>query len=128
EGASKLIEVRISGAASVEEARRAARTISVSPLVKSAVYGNDFNWGRVMMAVGRSYVAVDLERTEVRIGDVVAYACGMPREVEGPTALAALKGPEVVIAVHLGAGDATATAWGCDLTEEYVRINAEYTT
>ncbi|HLZ72481.1 MAG TPA: bifunctional glutamate N-acetyltransferase/amino-acid acetyltransferase ArgJ [Dehalococcoidia bacterium] len=128
EGASKLIEVRISGAASVEEARRAARTVSVSPLMKSAVYGNDFNWGRVMMAVGRSYVAIDLDRAEVRIGDVIAYACGAPRAVDEQTALDALKGPEVVIAVQLGVGEAAATAWGCDLTEEYVRINAEYTT
>ncbi len=128
EGASKLIEVRVSGAANVEEARRAARTVSVSPLMKSAVYGNDFNWGRVMMAIGRSYVAIDLDKAEVRIGDVVAYACGAPRAVDEQTALAALKGPEVVIAAHLGVGDAAATAWGCDLTEEYVRINAEYTT
>ncbi len=128
EGASKLIEVRITGAASVEEARRAARTITVSPLMKSAVYGNDFNWGRVMMAIGRSYVAINLDRAEVRIADVVAYACGAPRTVDAQTALAALKGPEVVIAADLGAGEATATAWGCDLTEQYVKINAEYTT
>ena len=128
EGASKLIEVRISGAASGAEARRAARTITVSPLVKTAVYGNDFNWGRIMMAIGRSGAAIDLRRAEARIGDVVAYAGGAPLTVEPERALAALAGPEVVIAADLGIGDGSATAWGCDLTEQYVKINAEYTT
>ncbi|MHB8574058.1 MAG: bifunctional glutamate N-acetyltransferase/amino-acid acetyltransferase ArgJ [Dehalococcoidia bacterium] len=128
EGASKLIEARITGAASKDEARRAARTITVSPLMKSAIYGNDFNWGRVMMAIGRSGAAIDLDRAEVRIGDVVAYAHGSPPPVDPALALAALRGPEVVISAHLGAGAYDATAWGCDLTEEYVKINAEYTT
>lgn len=128
EGASKLIEVRISGAASVEQARRAARTITVSPLVKTAVYGNDFNWGRIMMAIGRSGAAIALDRARVQIGDVVAYTGGMGVEVDADAAGRALAGPEVVIAAELGVGDAAATAWGCDLTEGYVRINAEYTT
>jgi glutamate N-acetyltransferase/amino-acid N-acetyltransferase len=128
EGATKLIEVRVSGARSVEEARRAARTISASPLVKAAVYGNDFNWGRVLMAIGRSGAAINLERAEVRLGDVVAYAHGGPTNVDTATGVAAMKQREVIIAADLGVGSAAATAWGCDLTEEYVRLNADYTT
>ncbi len=128
EGASKLIEVRITGARSLDEARRAARTITLSPLMKSAVYGNDFNWGRVMMAIGRSGAAIDLERAQVEIGGVVAYTRGAGVPVDGDAGKAALAGPEVTISADLGVGDAAAVAWGCDLTEEYVRINAEYTT
>jgi len=128
EGATKLIEVRVSGARNVDEARRAARTISSSPLVKAAVYGNDFNWGRVLMAIGRSGAAIDLERAEVRLGDVVAYARGGPTNVDPATGVAAMKQREVIIAADLGVGSATATAWGCDLTEEYVHLNADYTT
>jgi glutamate N-acetyltransferase/amino-acid N-acetyltransferase len=128
EGASKLIEVRISGARTQDEARRAARIVSSSPLVKAAVFGNDFNWGRVLMAVGRSGAAIDLERAEVRMGDVVAYARGGPTEVDVAAGVAAMKQKEVVIAADLGSGTGSATAWGCDLTDEYVRLNADYTT
>ncbi|MER3419779.1 MAG: ornithine acetyltransferase, partial [Chloroflexota bacterium] len=128
EGATKLIEVRITGAASEEEARRAARTVTASPLVKAAVYGNDPNWGRIMMAVGRSGARLDLERVTVMIGDVVMYANGVPVPIDAERTQAALRGPEVVLAADLGVGTASAVAWGCDLTEEYVKINAEYTT
>jgi glutamate N-acetyltransferase / amino-acid N-acetyltransferase len=128
EGATKLIEVRITGAASDAEAVAAARTISASPLMKSAVYGNDPNWGRVVMAIGRSGAAIDLDRARIAIGDLVMYAEGRPHDPDPDAVRAALNVPEVVIAADLGTGAATATAWGCDLTEEYVKINAEYTT
>ena len=128
EGATKLIEVRVTGAATPVEARGAARTISASPLMKAAVYGNDPNWGRVMMAIGRSGARIDLDRATVRIGDMVMYAEGRPHEPDGRAVRRALAGPEVVIAADLGVGDAAATAWGCDLTEGYVKINADYTT
>ncbi|MGH2587234.1 MAG: bifunctional glutamate N-acetyltransferase/amino-acid acetyltransferase ArgJ [Dehalococcoidia bacterium] len=128
EGATKLIEVRITGAANPEEARAAARTITASPLMKSAVYGNDPNWGRVMMAIGRSGAFIDLDRASVRIGDMTMYADGRPHEPDGAAVRAALAGPDVVIAADLGAGPHVAIAWGCDLTENYVRINADYTT
>ena len=128
EGATKLIEVRISGARSAEEARRAARTITASPLVKTAIYGNDFNWGRILMAIGRSGAAIDLARATVAIGDVLAYRAGEPQSPPAEVALAALRGPEVVISADLGVGDGRAVGWGCDMTEEYIRINAEYTT
>ena len=128
EGASKLIEVRVTGAATPEEARAAARTITASPLMKAAVYGNDPNWGRVMMAIGRSGARIDLDRAAVRIGEMVMYAQGRPHEPDGVQVRRALAGPDVLIAADLGMGDAAATAWGCDLTEGYVKINAEYTT
>ena len=128
EGATKLIEVRVTGAATPDQARAAARTISASPLMKAAVYGNDPNWGRVMMAIGRSGARIDLDRATVRIGEMVMYAQGRPHEPDGAEVRRALAGPDVLIAADLGMGDAAATAWGCDLTEEYVKINAEYTT
>lgn len=128
EGASKLIEVRISGAASDEEARRAARTISSSPLMKAAVYGNDPNWGRMMMAIGRSGAQIDLTRARLSIGGAPVYAEGRPQPLDSPRLREALAGPEVILSADLGRGSSEATAWGCDLTEEYVRINSEYTT
>jgi glutamate N-acetyltransferase / amino-acid N-acetyltransferase len=128
EGATKLIEVRISGAGSQEEARRAARAMSSSPLMKSAVYGNDPNWGRMMMAIGRSGAAIDLDRARLAIGEVPVYEHGAPVPLDTSRLLAALRGPEVVLSADLGHGSGSATAWGCDLTEEYVRINSEYTT
>jgi glutamate N-acetyltransferase/amino-acid N-acetyltransferase len=128
EGATKLIEVRVTGAASLDEARRAARTISSSPLMKAAVYGNDPNWGRMMMAIGRSGASIDLARARLSIGGVPVYADGEPQPLDGPRLSAALAGPEVVLGADLGTGAHAATAWGCDLTEEYVRINSEYTT
>jgi glutamate N-acetyltransferase/amino-acid N-acetyltransferase len=128
EGAKTLIEVRVRGARSVEDARAAARTVASSPLVKSMVTGRDANLGRVMMAVGRSGADVDVARTSVWIGEHAAFENGSPSKVPYDVLSTALAGAEVVIAVDLGLGDGSATAWGCDLTEEYVRINANYTT
>jgi glutamate N-acetyltransferase/amino-acid N-acetyltransferase len=128
EGATKLIEVRLSGAATADEARRAARTISSSPLMKAAVYGNDPNWGRMMMAIGRSGARIDLQRACLTIGGVPVYEHGAPAPLDGPRLKEALAGPEVILGADLGCGSFSATAWGCDLTEEYVRINSEYTT
>lgn len=128
EGATKLIEVQVTGAASLDEARRAARTISSSPLMKAAVYGNDPNWGRMMMAIGRSGAGINLAAARLTIGGVPVYADGEPQPMDGPRLSAALAGPEVILGADLAAGPHAATAWGCDLTEEYVRINSEYTT
>ncbi|HEY8491144.1 MAG TPA: bifunctional glutamate N-acetyltransferase/amino-acid acetyltransferase ArgJ [Dehalococcoidia bacterium] len=128
EGASRLIEVRVYGAATKEEARRAARAVTVSPLVKTAVYGRDPNWGRVMMAVGRSGARVDVSRAVVRLGDVAVFVRGRPVPFDEEEVRAILGAPEVRIEVNLGVGSEGATAWGCDLTEAYVRINSEYTT
>jgi len=128
EGATKLVEVRVTGAATGDEARRAARTIANSPLVKTAVHGGDPNWGRLVAAAGRAGVELDLARAAVRIGPVELFRDGIPYDDRAPEAAACLRGTEIVIQVHLGAGDQTATMWTCDLSAEYVRINAEYRT
>lgn len=128
EGAKTLIEARIEGARTLEDARLAARTVVSSPLVKTMVTGRDPNLGRVMMAVGRSGARVDVDRTSVFIGDKCAFERGSPTAMPYDEIKRALDGTTVVIRVDLGLGDGAATAWGCDLTEEYVRINGSYTT
>jgi glutamate N-acetyltransferase/amino-acid N-acetyltransferase len=128
EGARTLIEARVRGARTLDDARKAARTIVSSPLVKSMVTGRDPNLGRVMMAIGRSGADVDVDRTSIWIGNECAFERGAPTAVPYDVIRAALDAREVVIAVDLGLGDASAVGWGCDLTEEYVRINASYTT
>jgi glutamate N-acetyltransferase/amino-acid N-acetyltransferase len=127
EGATKLIEVRVEGAADDREARAAARTVSASPLVKSAVHGNDPNWGRLMMAVGRSGARIELDRARAWIGDSMVYD-GAPLSFDERTVSEGLRAENVLLRVDLGCGEASATAWGCDLTPEYVHINADYTT
>jgi glutamate N-acetyltransferase/amino-acid N-acetyltransferase len=127
EGATRLIEVRVDGANGDRDARRAARTISASPLVKSAVHGNDPNWGRVLMAAGRSGARMNIERASVWLGDIHVFA-GEPLPFDEHAASKHLSGEHVFIRIDLGAGGASATAWGCDLTCEYVRINSDYTT
>ncbi|MGH8552314.1 MAG: bifunctional glutamate N-acetyltransferase/amino-acid acetyltransferase ArgJ, partial [Methylococcales bacterium] len=129
EGATKLIEVRVAGARSVEQARRIAKLIVNSPLVKTAVYGCDPNWGRVAMAVGKSYDPdVDPSRVRIGFGELILYD---GRPVEHEKALESLRdylaSTEVRIFVDLGVGRESATVWGCDLTEQYIHINASYT-
>ncbi|MCC6235947.1 MAG: bifunctional glutamate N-acetyltransferase/amino-acid acetyltransferase ArgJ [Dehalococcoidia bacterium] len=129
EGARTLIEVRVCGAASIEDARRAARTVSSSPLVKTMVTGRDANLGRVLMAIGRSGAALDPARASVWIGEHAAFERGTPSQVPYEVISQAMDVDEVVIRVDLGTGGpGEAVAWGCDLTEAYVRINADYTT
>lgn len=129
EGAETLIEVHVDGAATPEQAKRVAKAIVNSPLVKTAVHGADPNWGRVAMAVGKSTTDGEVDQTKVviRFGDQEVY----PARVDdsGLAALAEyMKGDDVTIHVSLGAGTAESTVWGCDLTDGYVRINADYTT
>jgi glutamate N-acetyltransferase/amino-acid N-acetyltransferase len=128
EGARTLIEVVVTGAASLEDARIAARTISSSPLVKTMVTGRDPNWGRVLMAAGRSGAAIDAGAASVWIGEHRAFERGAPAGTDEAAIAAAMDAEEVCIRINLASGEATATAWGCDLTEDYVRINADYTT
>jgi len=128
EGASKLIEVTVSGARSVAEARQTARTIVGSSLVKTAVYGNDPNWGRIVAAVGRSGVEVVESKIDLYLGDICVLKEGRPLPFDKESAVRVLKGSEVSIDLRLNLGIASATAWGCDLTEEYVVINSQYTT
>jgi glutamate N-acetyltransferase/amino-acid N-acetyltransferase len=128
EGATKVFEVRVRGAASAADARLAARTITNSNLVRTAIHGGDPNWGRVLAAAGRSGARVDDRRASVRIGDLFVYRDGAPLEVADAEVRALFAEPAVEIEVMLGLGDGQATAWGCDLSAEYVRINAEYMT
>ena len=127
EGATKLIEVRIEGAASREEARAAARTITVSPLVKTAAHGADPNWGRVLMAIGRSGAAINLDRAGVWLGETRVYS-GSPAPYDEHAVSEYLTNENVIIRADLACGESIATAWGCDMSAEYVQINSDYTT
>ena len=128
EGATKLIEVTVSGARSLAEARLAARTIVSSSLVKAAVHGADPNWGRVMAALGRSGAEFEESKTELYIGDMAVVRAGRPLSFNKQGLIKLLKGKEVAISLNLNLSSATATAWGCDLSEEYVTINSQYMT
>ena len=131
EGASKLIEVHIRGARTEEEADLVARTVVSSPLVKTSVYGEDPNWGRIVAAAGRSGAEFDPQDVSCWISGsgVRAAVClrGILSE-DLAAARAALRGREIGIELDLASGDGSATAWGCDLTEKYVEINGKYTT
>ncbi len=128
EGATRHFRVAVDGAADVTQARTAARVVAQSPLVKTAIHGGDPNWGRIVAALGRSGAAFTLDRCRVAIGGVVVFDRGAPFSVEGDAVRAALAQPRLDIVIDLGAGDASGHAWGCDLSADYVRINADYTT
>ncbi len=128
EGATKLITVTVTGAASSDEARRAAKAIANSPLVKTAVHGGDPNWGRLIAVAGRAGVAFELSRAAVVIGTTVLFKDGRPHDEAAPEAAAYLKHADILISVDLGVGAGASTVWTCDLSAEYVRINAEYRT
>jgi len=128
EGATKLIEVRVEGAASDADARRAARGVAGSLLVKTAVYGEDLNWGRILAALGGSGADMAEAKTTLYLGGVCLYRRGCPLDYDERAARAALAGAEVELRLDLGLGESVATAWGCDITEEYVRLNSAYTT
>ncbi|CRF28733.1 Probable arginine biosynthesis bifunctional protein ArgJ [Mycobacterium tuberculosis] len=128
EGATKLIEVTVSGAASREAARAIVKTVIGSSLVKSACFGADANWGRIIAAVGRAGHPVQTETVDIRLGDIVVLAQSRPVKFDEERAAEYLKGELVQIHVNLNMGDQTATGWGCDLTYDYVRINAAYRT
>jgi glutamate N-acetyltransferase / amino-acid N-acetyltransferase len=128
EGATKLVAVTVTGAASPEDARKAAKAIANSPLVKTAIHGGDPNWGRLIAVAGRAGVAFELNQAAVAIGSTVLFKDGRPFDENAPRAAEYLSGKEIAIAVHLGAGSAESTVWTCDLSAEYVRINADYRT
>jgi glutamate N-acetyltransferase/amino-acid N-acetyltransferase len=128
EGVTKVFEVTVRGAASAEDARRAARTVTTSNLVKTAIHGSDPNWGRILAAAGRSGATVDQTRASVRIGEVVVFAAGEPRSLDRNAVRQVFDQAEIPIEIDLGLGTDAATAWGTDLSAEYVRINADYTT
>jgi glutamate N-acetyltransferase/amino-acid N-acetyltransferase len=130
EGATKLIEVAVTSARDDAQAKRIAKAIVNSPLVKTAVHGADPNWGRLAMAIGKCHEEADIRPEFLRMafGDTCVFAMGEPQDVDLGALETYLQAPEVRIVVDLGLSNGQATAWGCDLTEEYVRINALYTT
>ena len=130
EGATKLLEVTVNDAISPAQAKRIAKSIVNSPLVKTAIFGADPNWGRVAMAIGKCNEQTEIipEQVTIAFGDLVVYQ-GQPLPQDRLAELKSyLQQSEVAIRVSLGIGDHSATVWGCDLTYEYVKINGEYTT
>ncbi|QDY71459.1 bifunctional glutamate N-acetyltransferase/amino-acid acetyltransferase ArgJ [Qingshengfaniella alkalisoli] len=127
EGATKFIEVTVTGADSPEDARRCALAIANSPLVKTAAAGEDPNWGRIVMAVGKSGAKADRDLLSIRFGDILVAENGWVaesyREEDG---VACMRADEIVIHVDLGLGEASDTVWTCDLTHGYISINADY--
>lgn len=127
EGATKLVEVRVSGAKSARDADRVARAIANSPLVKTAIAGQDPNWGRIVMAVGKSGAVADRDLLTIRFGEHLVAEKGWRAESYVEETLAAyMTGQELLIAVDLGLGRGKATMWTCDLTHAYIDINADY--
>ncbi len=128
EGASKLIEVVVDGALSEADARMAARAVTSSSLVKSAVHGGDPNWGRIIVALGYSGAQLQEDRIALYINGVCIMEDGRPIPFFKDAVVLTMSGSDVTIRLSLNMGDATATAWGCDLSEEYVTFNSAYTT
>ena len=127
EGATKFVEVRVTGAANDADAKTHGLSIANSPLVKTAIAGEDPNWGRVVMAIGKSGAAADRDLLSIRFGEILVAEKGWVsphyREADAATYM---KGQDLVIAVDLGLGDGQATVWTCDLTHGYISINADY--
>ena len=128
EGATKLITIRVAGAASAREARTIGLSVGNSNLVKTAVFGRDPNWGRILCAIGYAGVPVDPDRISVSMAGIPIYGLGRGLPFDAGDAIRALSAEDVDIEIDLGRGDRSATVYTCDLTYDYVRINAEYTT
>lgn len=127
EGASKLLTVEMLGSPTLELARRVARSITISPLIKSAVYGEDPNWGRIIVRMGQEGVPENLLNSiSIELQGHRVFEGGRPAKFDRKQVSQALSSDEVVIRIDLGSGKFQATAWGCDLTKRYVEINAEY--
>jgi glutamate N-acetyltransferase/amino-acid N-acetyltransferase len=126
EGVTRIAEVRVEGARTPGDADRIARTVAESPLVKTALHGGDPNWGRVLAAVGRSGVPLDIGRVSIWIGDVHVAEGGSARDYDEKTAAAAMREDPVRLRIRLGEGDATGWMWTSDFSHGYVDINAHY--
>lgn len=128
EGATKFLEVNVKGALSFADAKKAAMAIAKSPLVKTAFFGEDPNWGRILCAVGYSEADVVPEKTSLYIGDIKIVEGGLAAVYDEKALRTAMAAHDITVTVDLGLGDAEATVWTCDLSYEYVKINGEYTT
>lgn len=128
EGATRLVTVNVTGAATDEDADTAARAVANSPLVKTAIAGRDCNWGRIAAALGKCGVVFDQTRTSIDIMGLPVCREGLTVPFDEEEALRRFEAPEIVISADLGAGEGTATVWTCDLTHEYITINGDYRT
>jgi len=127
EGATKFVEIRVTGAADDADARTHGLSIANSPLVKTAIAGEDPNWGRIVMAIGKSGARADRDRLSISFGDILVAEKGwVSPDYREEAAAEYMRRPELVIAVDLGLGDGQATVWTCDLTHGYIEINADY--
>ena len=127
EGATKFVEIAVSGAASNEDAHKVAMAVANSPLVKTAIAGEDPNWGRIVMAVGKSGAAADRDRLSIRFGDILVAEHGwVAASYSEEQGLACMKEQEISIVIDMGIGEGHAVAWTCDLTHRYIEINADY--
>ncbi len=130
EGATALIEAKVVGAATKDDARKLGKSIICSSLTKAAIYGHDANWGRILCALGYSGVSFEPEKLELyfesKAGKILIYKDGVGADYSEEEACRILSEPEVTILVDMKAGEESATAWGCDLTYDYVKINADY--
>jgi glutamate N-acetyltransferase/amino-acid N-acetyltransferase len=128
EGAQRMMEVTVDGAVSVEDAAKAAREISTSILVKTMLHGGDPNWGRLMMAIGKSGIKIKESKIDIYINEIQIVHEGQTISFFKDAVVSAMNASEVKFGISLNVGDASATAWGCDLTEEYVVFNSAYST
>jgi glutamate N-acetyltransferase/amino-acid N-acetyltransferase len=128
EGATKLVTVKLLNARSVSDARKAAFRVSNSPLVKTAFFGEDFNWGRIMAALGSSDAVFDPEQVEICFNGIQAVACGQAVQENITELKKTVREKEIVLSISLNAGEKSFETMTCDLTIDYVKINAEYTT
>jgi glutamate N-acetyltransferase / amino-acid N-acetyltransferase len=128
EGATKLVTVNVRGAHSERDAKTVALSIANSPLVKTAIFGNDPNWGRIAMAAGKCGVSFEAAELNISLGDMPVFRDGEPMNFDLAQAEAAMQTEDLAIDVQLGAGEYSWTAWTCDFSYDYVKINAEYHT
>lgn len=128
EGATKFITLKITGAASVRQAEGVGRAIATSPLVKTAFYGEDANWGRIVAAAGYSGEAVEADKLSLWFGGVHVFNAGQPTKYDEAAATAAIRPKEIEVRLDLGLGEAEATLWTCDFSHDYVTINGKYRT
>jgi glutamate N-acetyltransferase/amino-acid N-acetyltransferase len=128
EGATKFVQIEIHEAKSVSEAKKIARTIAESPLVKTAINGEDPNWGRIVSAAGYAGVTLDESKLHLSVNKVTIYKKGLPVTPAPKRLNSVMKKKEITIQLHLGMGNKSATLWTCDLSKEYVKINADYHT
>jgi glutamate N-acetyltransferase/amino-acid N-acetyltransferase len=128
EGASKVVQVEVRGARTDAEARVAAKSVADSPLFKTAIHGQDPNWGRIAMALGKSAAKVEAESLTIKIGPATIFSRGTGRKFDLQAVQGHLRQPEIHVQCNLGLGKGAFTAWTCDLSREYIAINADYTT